>query len=48
GSGSHILVDIPELVKQAQFTHGHVEFNVTRHLGRIEEIEDIIIHEVMA
>ncbi|MBU8912205.1 MAG: CbiX/SirB N-terminal domain-containing protein [Desulfobacterales bacterium] len=48
GSGSHILVDIPELVKQAQVTHGHVEFNVTRHLGRIEAIENIIIHEVMA
>ena len=48
GSGNHILVDIPELVKQAQFIHDHVEFKVTRHLGKIEAIEDVIIHEVMA
>ncbi len=46
GSGSHILVDIPKLVKQARFTHAHVEFKVTRHLGKIEAIEDVIIHEV--
>lgn len=46
GSGSHILVDIPELVKQAQTTHAHIEFQVTRHLGRIEAIEDVILQEV--
>ena len=46
GSGSHILVDIPELVKQAQLTYNHVEFKLTRHLGKIEAIEDVIIHEV--
>lgn len=48
GSGSHILVDIPELVKTAQSTHDHVEFKLTRHLGKIEAIEDVILHEVMA
>lgn len=47
GSGNHILVDIPELVKKAQLTHDHVEFKVTRHLGKIEAIEDVIIHEVI-
>jgi len=47
GSGSHILFDIPELVRQAQSTHNHVEFKLTRHLGKIEAIEDIIIHEVI-
>jgi sirohydrochlorin ferrochelatase len=47
GSGSHILVDIPELVKQAQLTYNHVEFKLTRHLGKIEAIEDVIIHEVI-
>ncbi|CCK78910.1 sirohydrochlorin chelatase [Desulfobacula toluolica] len=46
GSGSHILVDIPELVKKAQTTHGHVEFQLTRHLGKIEAIEDVILKEV--
>lgn len=48
GSGSHILADIPLLVKKAQLTHGHIEFKVTRHLGKIEEIEDVIIREVLA
>lgn len=47
GSGSHILVDIPELVKKAQSIHKHVSFKVTRHLGKIEEIADVILHEVM-
>lgn len=47
GSGSHILVDIPEIVKQAQLTYGHVEFKLTRHLGKIEAIEDIILQEVI-
>ena len=47
GSGGHILVDIPELVKKAQSTYPHVEFKLTRHLGKIEAIEDVIIHEVM-
>jgi sirohydrochlorin ferrochelatase len=47
GSGSHILVDIPELVQQAKITYKHVEFKLTRHLGKIEAIEDIIIQEVI-
>ena len=48
GSGSHILVDIPELVRKVRVIHDHVEFKVTRHLGKIEAVEDVIIHEVMA
>lgn len=48
GSGSHILVDIPNLMKNAQSTHRHVDFKITRHLGKIEAIEDVILHEVMA
>ena len=47
GSGNHILVDIPELIKKVQLTYKHVEFKVTRHLGKIEAIEDVILHEVM-
>jgi len=47
GSGSHILVDIPELLKQKQLTYGHVEFKLTRHLGKIEAIEDLILREVI-
>ena len=44
--GSHILVDIPELVKQAGLKYPHVEFKLTRHLGKIQAIEDIIVREV--
>lgn len=47
-SGSHILSDIPALVKKAGATHETVEFHVTRHLGKIEAIEEVIIHEVTA
>ena len=47
GSGSHILVDIPKLVQQAQITYKHVEFKLTRHFGKIEAVEDLILHEVM-
>lgn len=47
GSGHHILVDMPELIKKAQLTYQQVEFKLTRHLGKIEAIEDIILHEVM-
>jgi sirohydrochlorin cobaltochelatase len=45
-SGSHILVDIPELVEKARSIHPGVEFIVTRPLGKIETIEEIIIREV--
>lgn len=46
-SGSHILVDIPELIKQARITYPHVDFRLTRHLGKIQAIEDIILQEVV-
>ncbi len=45
-SGSHILVDIPELVEKARSIHPDIEFIVTRPLGKIETIEEIIIREV--
>ncbi|MCP3875247.1 MAG: cobalamin biosynthesis protein CbiX [Desulfobacteraceae bacterium] len=48
GSGSHILVDIPEMIKRSQLAYDHVEFKVTRHLGKIQAIEDVIAMEVMA
>jgi sirohydrochlorin cobaltochelatase len=46
-SGSHILVDIPELVKKTQLVHEQVKITVTRHLGQIDAIQEIILHEVM-
>jgi len=47
GSGSHILVDIPEMITQAQSKYSDVDFMVTRHLGKIEAVEDVIIREVV-
>ncbi len=46
GSGSHILVDIPDLVKSAREKYGDVQFKITRHLGKIPTIEDVIVNEV--
>ena len=46
-AGSHIRVDIPEVVKKAKAAHGDIEFSVTDHLGKIQAVEDIILREVM-
>ncbi|MFH2059593.1 MAG: CbiX/SirB N-terminal domain-containing protein [Pseudomonadota bacterium] len=48
GSGSHILEDIPNLVEKAKQANPHVEFTLTRQLGKIEAIEDVIINEVIS
>lgn len=45
-SGSHILEDIPQIVEAAQKKHANVRFMLTRHLGKIEAIEDVIVNEV--
>lgn len=46
-AGSHLLQDIPEAVEKAGKAYPGVAFTLTRHLGGIEAIEDIILHEVM-
>ena len=46
-AGSHLLEDIPEAVETAGKTYPGVTFSITRHLGGIEALEDIIVHEVM-
>ena len=46
GSGSHILEDIPALVEGVRSTHPEVEFVLTRHLGKLAAIEQVIIDEV--
>ncbi len=48
GSGSHILEDIPNLVTAAVKAHPNVEFKLTRQLGKIPAIDDVIINEVLA
>jgi len=45
-AGSHLLNDIPELVEKAGKVHPGVKFFITRHLGGIDSIEDIILGEV--
>ena len=45
-AGSHILQDIPELVEKSGKTYPEVAFSVTRHLGIIDGIGDLIINEV--
>ncbi len=47
-AGSHLLKDIPALVEKAGKAHPGVDFSITRHLGGIDSIEDIILDEVVA
>jgi sirohydrochlorin ferrochelatase len=46
-AGSHLLTDIPQAVETAQKTYPGVDFSITRHLGGITAIEEIILTEVM-
>ena len=46
-AGSHLLTDIPEAIEAARKTYPGVEFSITRHLGGITAIEEIILSEVM-
>ncbi|MCP4718101.1 MAG: cobalamin biosynthesis protein CbiX, partial [Desulfobacteraceae bacterium] len=45
-AGSHLLKDIPELIERADKAYPGVDFAITRHLGGIDAIEDLIIKEV--
>ncbi len=47
GAGSHILIDIPDQINKAARKYPDVEFSLTRHLGKMEGIKDIIINEVI-
>lgn len=46
GAGSHITTDIPALVEQTRKIHPSVKIAVATHLGRLDDIEDIIFKEV--
>jgi len=46
-AGSHLLTDIPEAIEAAQKTYPGVAFSITRHLGAIDAIQEIILNEVM-
>ena len=47
-TGSHVQSDIPEAAASAQEKHPDVCFTITRHLGVIHAVEDLILDEVAA
>ena len=44
--GSHVLSDIPQLVETASKKYPHVNISITRHLGKADRIEELILGEV--
>ena len=46
GAGAHIQEDIPELINKIQGQYPDVKLTLTRHLGAIEKIDDVIMGEV--
>ena len=44
--GAHVNMDIPEAVAQARGAHPGVGFTITRHLGIIPSVEDLILGEI--
>lgn len=45
-TGSHVLTDIPEQVGAAAKAYPDIDFSITRHLGVIGAVEDLILDEV--
>ena len=45
-AGSHVQTDIPQALERARQRHPHVRFHVTRHLGILDAVEDLILKEV--
>ena len=45
-AGSHVTTDIPRAVETARQKHPHVQFRITRHLGILDAVEDLILQEV--
>ncbi|MFN2358265.1 MAG: sirohydrochlorin chelatase [Desulfotignum sp.] len=45
-AGSHVQTDIPQTVEKARQQYPTVQFYVTRHLGILDSIEDLILGEV--
>lgn len=44
--GSHVLSDIPQLVETAGRKYPQVDISITRHLGKVDTLEDLILDEV--
>jgi sirohydrochlorin cobaltochelatase len=45
-AGSHVQTDIPRAIETARHKHPGVRFHVTRHLGILDAVEDLILQEV--
>ena len=45
-AGSHVQTDIPRAVETARHKHPGVRFHITRHLGILDAVEDLILEEV--
>ncbi len=45
-AGSHVQTDIPRAVETARQQHPDVRFHITRHLGILDAIENLILKEV--
>jgi len=45
-AGSHVQTDIPRAVETARQKHPNVRFHITRHLGILDAVEDLILGEV--
>jgi sirohydrochlorin cobaltochelatase len=45
-AGSHVQTDIPRAVETARQKHPEVRFHITRHLGILDAVEDLILQEV--
>jgi len=45
-AGSHVQTDIPQAVETARRQYPDVQFHITRHLGILDAVEDLILGEV--
>jgi sirohydrochlorin cobaltochelatase len=45
-AGSHVQSDIPRAVETARQKHPEVRFHITRHLGILDAVKDLILQEV--
>jgi sirohydrochlorin ferrochelatase len=45
-AGSHVQTDIPQAVEKARQRYPAVGFHITRHLGILKDVEDLILGEV--
>lgn len=45
-AGSHVMTDIPELVKAAEQTYSGVTFKMTPHFGAFKGVKALIVNEL--